>query len=285
MTIPVSMGAMNTSSATVVETSAEPRLSTADLAFYAREGYLLPQQKVLPDEDFRALQQTFDKLLANWVAGGGRPEAMDTPHFYHPELMRWLLHPAVLDLVEPITGPDILLFSSHFICKPAGDGQRVPWHEDSAYWRGTWDPMDVVTVWLAIDGSDEENGCMKVVPRTHHHGYSEYADLNERAVFGNEIKAGTFDAKRAVSCIRAPNHASLHHAKLIHGSNANTSARRRCGYTMRYISAAAKCARRDGIFQVYQARGRNLAGNVLSDPTKPNRAWIEKHGMKPPKGH
>jgi ectoine hydroxylase-related dioxygenase (phytanoyl-CoA dioxygenase family) len=126
---------------------------------------------------------------------------------------------------------------------------------------------------------------MKVVPRTHHNGYSDYADLNERAVFGNEIKAGTFDEGRAVSCILAPNHASLHHAKLIHGSKANTSTRRRCGYTMRYISAAAKHHNRDGIFQVYQARGRNVAGNVVSDPTQRNHAWVEKFGWHPPKGH
>jgi hypothetical protein len=268
-------------------TLAEPRLSSADLAFYAREGYLLPSQPVLPDEDFRALHTTFDRLLADWVAGGGRPEAMDTPHLYHPELFRWLFHPAVLDLVEPITGPDILLFSSHFICKPAGDGRRVPWHEDSAYWRGQWDPMEVVTVWLALDHADPENGCMNVVPRTHHHGYSEYADLSERAVFHNEIKAGTFDASKAVPCVRAPNHASLHHAKLIHGSGTNTSTRRRCGYTMRYIRADAKFLRGqdDDLFAVYQARGRNLAGNRLGDPTKPHRPWVEKFGKNPPKGH
>jgi hypothetical protein len=265
-----------------------PRLTPADVERFRADGYLLPQGPVLPGADFTALQGHFEQLLASWIAQGGRPEAMDVPHFYDPGLMRWLLHPAVLDLVEPITGPDILLFSSHFICKPAGDGRRVPWHEDSAYWKGQWDPMDVVTVWLAIDDSDLGNGCMHVVPRSHHGGYSDYDDLSEQAVFGNEIRTGSFDRSSAVPCILPQGWASLHHAKAIHGSSANTSTRRRCGYTMRFISAAARfdaARNRDGLFQIYLARGRNLAGNLLADPVRPNQAWIDRFGYAPPKGH
>lgn len=271
-----------------MRTATAPRLAPDEVAHYHREGYVLPAGPVLPAGDFRDLRAAFERLLADWTARGGRPEAMDVPHFYHPELMRWLLHPAVLDLVEPITGPDIALFSSHFICKPAGDGRRVPWHEDSAYWRGQWDPMEVVTVWLAIDGSDPENGCMRVVPRTHHGGYSDYAALDERAVFASEIRAGTFDPARAVACVLPPNHASLHHAKAIHGSAANAGPRRRCGYTMRFISAAARFAPardRDGPFQIYLARGRDRAGNAYADPAQPNRRWIERFGWAPPSGH
>jgi hypothetical protein len=273
-------------------TATLPRPSTAILSqdeveHYHREGYVLPRGQVIPQADFRALQAAFETMLHGWVAEGGRPEAMDVPHFYHPELMRWLLHPAVLDLVEPITGPDILLFSSHFICKPAGDGRRVPWHEDSAYWRGQWDPMEVVTVWLAIDDSDLGNGCMHVVPRSHLGGYSEYASVAERAVFASEIKAGTFAESTAVPCVLKAGECSLHHAKAIHGSAANTSERRRCGYTMRFISAAARFdpSRNAEQFQIYQARGRNLAGNILADPRLPNARWIERFGSRPPKGH
>ena len=264
------------------------RLTAAEVEHYQREGYALPTGQVFPQADFRDLQRSFEALLTDWTAQGGRPEAMDVPHFYHPELMRWLLHPAVLDLVEPITGPDIVLFSSHFICKPAGDGRRVPWHEDSAYWRGQWDPMEVVTVWLAIDDSDLGNGCMHVVPRTHLDGYSEYSELSEGAVFGTEIKAGSFDAGKAVPCVLKAGTCSLHHAKAIHGSAANGSPRRRCGYTMRFISASARFnteLNADGVFQIYQARGRNLAGNTLSDPRRPNQRWIERFGVQPPKGH
>lgn len=263
-----------------------PTLNRSQVEFYRREGYLLPEDTVLPSADFRDLCSTFEVLQAEWIAMGGRPEAMNVPHFYHPEMMRWLMHPAILDLVEPIIGPDILMYSSHFICKPAGDGQRIPWHEDAAYWRKQWSPMDVVTVWLALDDSDADNGCMNVVPRTHLSPDSDYSELSERAVFTLEIKTGTFDASKAVPCIRRAGQASLHHGKTIHGSAPNTSSRRRCGFTMRYASAACRYFQEhgeNGTFQVYQARGRNLAGSPLADPTKINKLWIDRFGYGPPK--
>jgi hypothetical protein len=65
---------------------------------------------------------------------------MDKPHFTDTKLFDWVLSDRVLDLVEPLLGPDFQLFSTHFICKPQGDGRRVPWHEDSAYWKGMLEP-------------------------------------------------------------------------------------------------------------------------------------------------
>ena len=76
-------------------------------------------------------------------------------------------------MIEPFLGPDIALWSSHFICKPPGHGRAAPWHEDSNYWRGMLEPQEVITVWLAIDESSRENGCMRVIPGSHGHGFSE----------------------------------------------------------------------------------------------------------------
>ena len=67
-----------------------------------------------------------------------------------PKLFDRVLSNQILDLVEPLLGPDFNLFATHFFCKPKGDGCRVPWHEDSAYWKGMLEPMEAVTVWLAI---------------------------------------------------------------------------------------------------------------------------------------
>ena len=266
-----------------------PRLTATQVAQYHQEGYAICTQPVFSAALFNGLKNHFETLLAGLPAGK-RPENMDVPHFADPALFHWLLHEEILDLVEPLIGPDIALFSSHFLCKPAGDGKRVPWHEDSAYWQGKLTPMEVVTVWLAIDGSDAENGAMRVIPGTHlgKGGYSDYAAVPdpERAVFGNEIKSSCFDAKRAVTLDLAPNQASLHHAKLMHGSQANTSARRRCGYTMRYVSTRSRFdhERFGAGHQIYLARGRDHAGNVYADPGKPAgellkaRAGLFHHG-------
>lgn len=117
---------------------------------------------------------------------------MDVPHFMHPELLDWAFDENILALVETIVGPDIALFSTHFICKLKGNGKRVPWHEDSAYWKALIEPMEVVTVWLAIDPSTKDNGCMKVIPRSHEGPNKEFSDYDPvdiaTSVFATEIK-------------------------------------------------------------------------------------------------
>ena len=245
------------------------RLSAAQVTQYRREGFLIYPDPVLPAAKFQKLKDHFETLLAQLPAER-RPETMDVPHFTSPALFEWLFAEEVLDLVESLTGPDIVLFSSHFICKPSGDGKRVPWHEDSSYWRDMLAPMEVVTVWLAIDPSLPENGCMKVIPRTQGGGFSEYEDVDKKFnVFPTEIKRHQFDESQAVSCILQPNHCSLHDGRLMHGSDPNRSPIRRCGYTMRYVSSRVKFNQEKYPWhQVYLARGRNLAGNVLADPAR-----------------
>jgi hypothetical protein len=269
--------------------AARPRLSSEQVHAFRRDGYLLHQKPVLEPSRFERLRAHFEELLEAWLADPRMrsPEHMDVPHFMHPSLFEWLFDDDVLDLVEPILGPDIALFSSHFICKPAGVGKRVPWHEDSAYWKGRLDPMEVVTVWLAIDPSTPANGCMRVIPGTHANGFSEYDPVNGPAVFNTEIKQGVFDESKAVDCVLRPNECSLHDGRMIHGSAANTGTMRRCGYTMRYISTRVKHigGGPDDPFQIYLARGKDHAGNHYGDPSKPNTAWLDAHKDGFPAGH
>jgi len=265
------------------------RLDAAQVEFYNAEGYLIFNKPLFPQPRFDALKACFAGLLEKWTARkvSRSPEHMDVPHFWEPRLFEWLLDEAVLDLVEPLIGPDIALWSSHFICKPPAVGKRVPWHEDSAYWKGRLDPVKVVTVWLAIDPSTPANGNMQVIPRSHHNGFSEYEKVArpETSVFDAEIRSGQFDPTQAVDCILRPNECSLHDGKLIHGSAANTGTMRRCGYTMRYMPTTVKHFAGQTGHQVYLARGRDRAGNEYGDPTRPNQAWIDKHPDGQPAGH
>ena len=271
-------------------TKTAPRLTSTQVEHYRREGYLSFHQQVFSPEKQRGLSAHFEYLVNN-LPDGMRPEQMDVPHFADPKLFEWLLDDQVLDLVEPLIGPDIALFSSHFLCKPAGDGKRVPWHEDSAYWRDMFDQMEVVTVWLAIDDSDAGNSAMQVIPGTHlgKGGYSAYDDVldPQAAVFNTEIKPNLFDAKRAVTLDLRAGEASLHHAKLMHGSKANTSSRRRCGYTMRYISTRSRFnhEKYGAGHHIYLARGRDHAGNVYGDPSKPSPEIMESRPGLFRKGH
>ena len=71
----------------------------------------------------------------------------------------------ILDLVEQVIGPDIILWGCHVFCKPAGDGQETPWHQDGHYWPIR--PLDNCTVWVALDPSTVDNGCLRVIPGSH----------------------------------------------------------------------------------------------------------------------
>ncbi|HEY8967357.1 MAG TPA: phytanoyl-CoA dioxygenase family protein [Candidatus Methylacidiphilales bacterium] len=262
----------------------KPRLSPSETEQYHREGYLVVKEPVLPRTDFDALKAYFETILAEAPAGT-RPEALDVPHFMHPRLFEWAFHPAILDLVEPVVGPDITLFSTHFICKPKGNGKRVPWHEDSAYWKGQIEPMEVCTVWLAVDPSRKENGCMMVIPRSHREGRAGWSDYEEvdtaKSVFGSEIVARDRDDARRVYVELEENHCSLHDARIQHGSEPNTSSLRRCGWTLRFCSSSAKVnhERFKGAHQVYLARGRNLAGNVYAAPSRAYPEVMQARGM------
>ncbi len=264
------------------------RLTPRNKAAFAEQGFLLHQKPVFTPGHFQGLKDHFETMLEAWLRDPRMrsPEHMDSPHFFSPKLFDWLLHDDVLDLVEPLIGPDIALFASHFICKPASVGKRVPWHEDSAIWKGRLAPMMVVTVWLAIDPSTPENGCMRVIPGTHGHGYSDYEDV-DGAVFPREIRPADMPDTHAVDCVLRPNEASLHDGRLIHGSNANTGAARRCGFTMRFIPTTTRMIESDSVraHQLYLARGRDHAGNRYGDPSKPNQAWIDAYKNGFPIGH
>lgn len=244
-------------------------LTDQDVAFYNKQGYLLYHHQLLPEVKFARLKDFFEGMLAD-LPEGARPEGMDVPHFAFPELHEWLLADEVLDFVERFIGPDIILWSSHFLCKMPGKGLTVPWHEDSAYWGDALDQHKVITVWLGIDDSQPENGCMRIIPGTHHDGFSDYEEVDrERNVFPTQIDPSRIDEGKAVDLAIRAGECHVHHAKAMHGSNANTSRKRRCGYTMRYMPSEVKFNGAEKYQQaIYLARGRDKAGNTFADPTQ-----------------
>jgi ectoine hydroxylase-related dioxygenase (phytanoyl-CoA dioxygenase family) len=172
----------------------------------------------------------------------------------------------ILDLVETLIGPNIGLWSSHFIAKEPFTGRATPWHEDSAYWAGRFDRLDqIVTVWLAIDRADMENGCMRVIPGTHTNGFLQYENVdNATNTFDSAIRADQIDDTKAVYFELNPNECSLQDGRIIHGAKVNTSPRRRCGYTLRYFSQEMKLVpERNLNHKIWHCRGINVANNPV----------------------
>ena len=242
------------------------RLTDSDVRFYRENGYLLYRRPLYSEVKFSRLKTIFEELLEN--RGERRGDELHVPHFEDERLLELLLDDEVLDLVEPLIGPDIGLFSSHFISKEPFTGRPTPWHEDSAYWNGRFDRYDqIVTIWLALDRTDAENGAMKVIPGSHSGGFSEYVPVDEQAhTFPEAIREGAFDPEEAVVFELEPNECSLHDGRIIHGADANRSARRRAGYTMRYFSQTMRFIPENNPGHViWHARGRNVAGNPVKN--------------------
>ncbi|OZB92333.1 phytanoyl-CoA dioxygenase family protein [Paenibacillus sp. XY044] len=237
-------------------------LTQDDVKFYQEQGYLLYKKPIFSAEKMRILTDIFEEQLA--MKGSKLSDELDTPHFRDERLLDFLLSDEVLDLVEPLIGPNIGLWSSHFICKDPVVGRATPWHEDSAYWDGRLSSFDkIVTVWLAIDRSTKENGCMRVIPGTHGNGFSEYEDIDTHTnTFSTQIK--NVDESQAVYFELEPAECSLHDSRIIHGATPNTSPYRRCGYTMRYFSTEAEVfPDKNPNFKIWLARGKNIAGSIF----------------------
>jgi len=236
-------------------------LTPEQILFFQEQGYALSHQPLFAPEKFAELQAIFEEQLA--LKGAKLSDELDTPHFRNERLLTFLLSDEVLDLVEPLIGPNIALWSSHFIWKDPYTGRATPWHEDSAFWKGRCSAYDkIVTVWLAIDRSTRENGCMQVIPATHlAGGFSEYVDADTaQNTFAEQIKE--LDISRAVAFELKPGECSLHDGRIIHGANANTSSLRRCGYTMRYLSTDIRIyPEKNQGHRIWLARGQDLAGN------------------------
>ena len=156
-----------------------------------------------------------------------------------PFWVRLISDDRLLDVGELFVGPNIALFASHYISKPPYEGLPVLWHQDGSYWP--LEPMEVVTLWLAIDRSVPENGCMRVIPGTHSVALQEMRQRTDvENVLSSEIDPALVDESRAVDLVLEPGDVSVHLPNIIHGSNANNSPMRRAGLTIRYIPTSTR---------------------------------------------
>ncbi|GAB2858218.1 hypothetical protein GCM10027176_70880 [Actinoallomurus bryophytorum] len=200
-------------------------------------------------DGYAVFREVIDRELVEEAAGH-----VDWLQRHHPDLrpeqlghtllrddpfwLRLISDDRLLDIAETFIGPDIALFASHYISKPAYSGQPVLWHQDAAFWP--LEPMRVVTLWLAVDHSEPENGCVRLVPGSHRGDIQAMrANTAVDNVLGEEIAADV-DESAAVDMVLAPGDVEVHHPNIVHGSNANTSPRRRCGLTIRYIPTSTR---------------------------------------------
>lgn len=219
-------------------------LNAAEIARYRQDGQLTPHWR-LPPADLAHLQAALERLLA--ARPEVRPDFIALPHVpwdgpggvdIAREFFDFVSTPALLDLVEQVIGPDIVLWASAVFCKPASTGLEVPWHQDGQYWPIR--PRATVTVWIALDDVTIDNGCMRVIPGSHRMGeFSHEVSERDDLVLNNVLNDPRIDLARLRNVELEAGQLSLHDVDLVHGSQPNTSGRRRAGYAVRYMPATS----------------------------------------------
>ncbi|MFW6059609.1 MAG: phytanoyl-CoA dioxygenase family protein [Phycisphaeraceae bacterium] len=212
-----------------------PESLDEQVEFFKREGFLV-LRNVLDRDDLeeldRALQDIIDRresltpvregfdLEKKQDPTTGRPAFRKIGGItaYSDAFDKLMRHPRILDRLHPIMGDTIQLWRDVCMMKPARVGREKPWHQDSSYWP--WEPMSLVSAMTALDDATPENGCLQVIPRTHH-------DVMQH--FGKELQVeidGELQARTLYVPLKAGD-TLLFHSLLLHASEPNRSDRNR----------------------------------------------------------
>ena len=222
---------------------AGPILTDQQLSDYTELGFL-HSVPVLSDTEVNYYRAEFERTCA---AIGGRVPRFNGLHLFFQWALDLSTHPRLLNSLEQLMGPNILLTSTRFLYKHGQTTSYVGWHQDGITQR--LDDRRAPAIWLGLTTATAENGCLRVIPRSHQHGMlphdsapdlprlPEYEksfenwpqnDLSGRIAqvppdcdppFDIEMRAGEM---------------SIHHPLTLHGSNANQSAEPRIGLSASY---------------------------------------------------
>lgn len=245
-----------------------PELTDREIAQYHEQGWIVPDYRVPAD------------LLAD--ARARATAMMDARADYrdlYPDMLgadiRFVdmaREPGLLDILEQLIGPDIALWTAGMFGKPAGNGKATPWHQDGEYWP--IEPLDNVSVWIALDDCTPENGCLRFIPGSHkaRRLYRHHNDASEALLIHEVIDADEYDERQARDVPLRAGEMAIFDVFTVHGSHANPSAKRRAGFVLRIMPTTshfnhnrADVAEKTAIIDwanrpLYLLRGRDVCG-------------------------
>jgi hypothetical protein len=221
------------------------RLTQSDLAAYRRDGYIVPKYR-LPAGDLARLQALTAKIVAenphladqtistSHIPGAGNQNLKSD--------IAWLdfaIYPAIVDIVEQIVGPDIILWGTNVWYKRALKGPATPWHRD-----GPWlpvKPLATTTVWIAIYDSNIQNGCLRIIPGSHidrQIGEHENVDRSDW-IFGLHLDPNKIDEQSAVDIVLEAGQMVIFDVYTVHGARHNQGTQPRAGYAVRFFPSTS----------------------------------------------
>jgi non-haem Fe2+, alpha-ketoglutarate-dependent halogenase len=250
-------------------------LAPSQVSQYSEDGFTFPVQALSPEEveKYRAAMAQTGELLRHEE----RPLLWTNLHLSFRWAYDLATHPRVLDAVEDLLGPEIVVYSTLIFAKMGGEPNYVSWHQDGQFLVRDAQPVRALTAWIALSPSTVENGCLRVVPASYRAGrlpqVNTYAPGN--MLLRGETVQASFDEKLPRDVVLAPGEMSLHHVDTIHGSNPNRSRESRIGFTIRFLQAEVKTV--DPNTVTARVRGGNSGRAVPAGPSADLEASAAAH--------
>ena len=250
------------------------RLSPSHAEAYWQDGYLFPIP-VFPPEEARQMRAELEDLERDWLSAD-LPLPLNTYKRVNSQCVMPLSYriasdPRVLDVIEGILGPNILIYGAEYFIKEPNTRHIVSMHQDLTYW-GLGATSGMVTAWIALSPSTPASGCMDFVRASHKNPILPHKDTfaeNNLLSRGQEVAVDVADADKTAIEIH-PGQMSLHHGLTIHGSGPNTTDDRRIAFVVRYVTpeVAQEVGEKDYAMLV---RGQDTSGNFIhyDPPTAP----------------
>jgi hypothetical protein len=235
------------------------RLTSTQVEQYHRDGFVAPID-VMSEEEAYAYRQRLEEAEARYPEALN-PTSRNNAHYAFSFLDEIVHHEAILDAVEDIIGPDILLWGTVLFIKDANSPGFVTWHQDVTY--SGHEPHDGVTPWLALSPVTPESGCIRMLPGTHKGPIRPHEDtFHADNILTRGQQLHGIDGAGAVDVVLRPGQMSLHHMRVIHSSQPNRTGDRRIGIAMQpYMPPHMRQTK--GEDYALLMRGRDTVGNWL----------------------
>jgi ectoine hydroxylase-related dioxygenase (phytanoyl-CoA dioxygenase family) len=237
------------------------RLTSEQIEQAKRDGYVVPVPVMRRDEACHYLD-CFEAYERD--TGQSAPNHLKVkPHVLFTWMMELGTTPALLDAIEDLIGPDIMLVTSAVWAKNARDPHFVTWHQDSAYFG--YEPMDVWGAWIGLTDSKIEHGCMKYLPRSHLSPEMSHTETyDELNLLSRGQAIDEIDDSDAIDAEVSAGEASIHHFRLAHSSPPNLSDQRRIGIL--FVFCPPRVRPTLGRYPATLVRGQNPFDHWDEDP-------------------
>ena len=226
-----------------------------------RDGYAYPVRVLGPDKAKYYVDQ-YEDYERNHSANAPR-KLMIKPHLLFPWMIELGTTPTVLDAIEDLIGPDIMLTSAAVWVKNGNDPSHTTWHQDSAYFG--YDPLEVWGIWIGLTDSFVRHGCLRYKPGSH---LEREMDHIETWAENNLLARGQvipdFDETGVVDAEVSAGEGSIHHFRTAHSSKPNTTDQRRIGILFVYCPPHVRPTL--GSFPATLVRGEDKYGYWKTEP-------------------